>query len=88
MTEEEFRQQVKEKGYGEPAVKEYGPFMDEPMHTHDFAAALLILSGEFTLVLEDGSTTYRPGEWCELSAGVLHTENTGAEGAKFIFAKK
>ena len=88
MTEDRFRQQLQEQGYGEARIRDFEPNLDKEMHTHDQSAMALVMRGEFTLVLEHESTTYKPGEWCELVAGTLHTERTGVGGATVLLAYK
>ena len=88
MNEAQFRQQLREQGYSEAQTLEYEPNSVKDMHTHDFSAFVLVLSGEFTLVTEDGSVTHQPGEACKLAAGTLHSEQTGASGATILFGKK
>lgn len=88
MTEDQFRQQLRERGYGEARIRDFEPNLDKEMHTHDQSAMALVMRGEFTLVLEREATTYQPGEWCELIAGTLHTERTGPSGATVLLAYK
>ena len=88
MNEERFRQRLREKGYEEGQLKEYAPNTDGPMHTHDFSVMLLVVSGEFTLAQDNGAMTYRPGEICELAAGVKHVERTGSSGARVLLGKR
>ena len=88
MNEAQFRQQLKEQGYSEAESLEYKPNSVSDIHTHEFSAFAFVLSGEFTLVTEDGSVTHQPGEACELAAGTLHSEQTGASGATILFGKK
>ena len=88
MNEAQFRQQVQEQGYGEAQSLEYEPNYVNDMHTHDFSAFVLVLSGAFTLVTEEGSVTHQPGEACKLAAGTLHSEQTGAIGATILIGKK
>ncbi len=88
MNEDLFRQQLREKGYGEARIVEYEPNADREMHTHDFTAMVLVMIGDFTLALESESTTYGPGDWCELEAGTVHTERTGPSGATILLATK
>ena len=88
MTEEQFRESLRENGYGEGQFKDYPPDTDGLMHTHDFSVMLLVLGGEFMLAQESGVTTYRPGEICELAAGVKHVERTGSSGARILLGKK
>ena len=88
MNEAQFSRQLQEQGYSEAQPLEYEPNSVKDMHTHDFSAFVLVLSGEFTLVTEDGSVTHQPGEACKLAAGTLHSEQTGASGATILFGKK
>lgn len=87
MDEAQFRQQLQEQGYGEGQLLEYEANMANDMHTHDFSAFVLVLSGEFTLVTEGGSATHQPGESCKLAAGTLHSEQTGASGASLLIGR-
>ncbi len=88
MNEAQFRQQLQEQGYSEAQAIEYEPNLANDMHTHDFSAFALVLSGAFTLVTEDGSVTHQPGEACKLAAGTIHSEQTGASGATILIGKK
>jgi mannose-6-phosphate isomerase-like protein (cupin superfamily) len=88
MTEEEFREKLRERGYGDPQIEEAGPGPVKDMHTHDQSVMWLVLSGELTMMLEGASTTYRPGDWCENVAGTLHTERMGPEGVTVLLARK
>ncbi len=88
MNEAQFRQQLQEQGYGEAQSLEFQPNSVNDMHTHDFSAFAFVLSGEFTLVTEDGSVTHQPGEACTLAAGTLHSERAGASGATILIGKK
>jgi len=88
MNEQQFRQHLQSNGYGDGEIKDFEPNTDGPMHTHEFSAKLMVMSGEFTLARESGATTYGPGEICELEAGVLHTERTGSAGARVLLGRK
>ena len=88
MNEMEFRQRAAELGYGEPQVKEHPPNATAELHVHDFSAFAMVADGEFTLGFEDGDTTYRPGDSCEVAAGTRHAEKSGPAGATVWFAKK
>ncbi len=88
MNEAQFRQQLHEQGYGEAQPVEFEPNFAADMHTHDFSAFVLVTSGAFTLVTEDGSVTHQLGEACTLAAGTLHSEQTGADGATILLGKK
>ena len=88
MNEEQFRLSLREKNYGEVRFKEYPPNTDGPMHAHEFSVLLLVVSGEFMLAQESGVTAYRPGEICDVGAGVKHVERSGSSGARVLLGKK
>lgn len=88
MNEEQFRQTLRERDYGEVQFKDYPPNADGPMHTHEFSVLLLVVDGEFMLAQDDGVTTYRPGEICDLAAGSKHVERSGSSGARILLGKK
>ncbi len=88
MNEAQFKQQLRKQGYSDAESLELQPNLAKDMHTHDFSAFALVLSGEFTLVTEGGSVTHQPGEACTLPAGTLHAEQTGASGATILIGKK
>ncbi len=88
MNDAQFRQQLQEKAYNEPQALDFEPNMFIDMHTHDFSAFALVVSGELTLATEDGSVTHLPGDACEIAAGTLHSERTGASGATILIGKK
>ncbi len=88
MNEALFRQQLQEQGYSEAQSIEYEPNSTNDMHSHEFSAFVLVLSGEFTLVTGDGSVTHQSGEACKLAAGTIHSEQTGASGAAILVGRK
>ena len=49
MTEAEFREQAMANGYADFVLKHYASDLDLPLHTHNFAVTLLVMSGEFAL---------------------------------------
>lgn len=88
MNETAFRLRAQEFEYGDIDYKDYPPQGDGPLHTHDFSVMLLVVSGEFSIVGADKTTTYAPGEVCELAAQVPHAERAGARGARVLLAKR
>ena len=88
MTEEEFRQDLRAEGYGNPKSIAVAPDWQKDMHTHEESVRVWIESGEFTLILESGATSYGPGEWCEIPAGTLHTEKMSPGGVSALLAVK
>jgi quercetin dioxygenase-like cupin family protein len=87
MNEEAFRQRARMLGYRDIQFKDFAPNMDGPLHVHDFSVMVLVVSGEFWLGLDDGTTIYPIEGYCELAAGVSHAERTGKVGARALLAK-
>ena len=58
------------------------------MHTHEFDARLLILEGAFTVTREGVPTTFRPGDICEVPAGMVHAEDVGPEGTRYVAGRR
>ena len=88
MDEQEFRDQLAMAGYGEPTTNVYPPDTDGAFHTHEFSAMLLVTEGEFRLVLEEQTEVMGVGDWCEVPAGTVHYEQSGANGASVLAGKK
>ena len=88
MNEDEFKALCEEKGYSDIKIKSYEPDGYDPMHTHDLSIIGLVLDGQMTLELEEGSTSYKPGDICEFAAGTLHAERTGPNGARIVLGFK
>jgi quercetin dioxygenase-like cupin family protein len=57
-------------------------------HSHDFDAALLVLSGNITVTTEQGTTTCRAGDTFELDNGIPHTEHIGPDGVRFLVGRR
>ena len=88
MTETAYREQAAREGYGEPVPLSFEPNLANERHTHEFTAFLYVTEGEFELHTDAGVQRSGPGECCQLDANTLHSEHTGASGAKGLIAKK
>lgn len=88
MDEEQFRQKLRHEGYGEPVVYDLEPQPEKEMYDHDHTVAVFVVSGEFSMIFENGTKVYRSGDWFENEAGILHTERIGPKGAVLIMARK
>ncbi|WP_419931229.1 cupin domain-containing protein [Candidatus Poriferisodalis sp.] len=88
MTEEEFRTELAARGYGEPRDAVFEPHADGELHSHDFSAMAMVTDGEFRLGLEDETRVMAVGDWCEVSAGTLHSEHAGPVGATLLVGTK
>ena len=87
MTEDEFRELAKEKGYGVVKFAEVSQ-VDEEMHSHEHSVLSLVLTGEATMYTEEWTKVFKAGDLHENPAGTMHREKTGPEGCSFLFAKK
>lgn len=88
MTEAEFRAYAASKGYGEPELKTFKPDFLTREHAHDYDGLLLVVEGCFTGHWQGENRACPPGTVRELAAGTLHTDGSGAEGAKYLLAQK
>ena len=88
MTESEFRRQLATRAYDEVRTLSYEPDQRPALHHHEFSAMGMVTDGELTIVLEDASHTYRPGEWYEVPAGTTHAEHSGPAGATALLGTK
>ena len=88
MTEDEFRQELKAEGYGEPEILSAGPGPLKELHTHDQTQKVLVLSGDFIMITDEGFRTYTEGDCYVNVAGTLHTEQFGPNGCTVLMGKK
>ena len=88
MTESDFRQQLKAGGYAEPEVIEREAHLSNDDHTHPFTASALILDGEITVVTASGTTICRRGDTFTLDSGVIHHEQYGPNGCRFLLGRR
>ena len=44
--------------------------------------------GAITLGIDGKKTTYAAGDWCEVPAGTIHTEEVGPHGVSLLVAKR
>jgi mannose-6-phosphate isomerase-like protein (cupin superfamily) len=89
MDVETFKAQVAAAGYPEPEAGGLKPgHLNSHMHTHDFDAMIMVTRGEITIGRDEGTTTFKAGDWCEVLKGTMHTEAVGPEGVQYLFAKR
>ncbi len=88
MDEARFRDYLAEGGYGEPKITEWEANLVNDSHSHDFGAAILVLSGSLTVTTADGTTTCGADDTVSLDAGVPHTEVVGADGVRFLSGRR
>ncbi len=88
MHADEFKKMAADEGFDAPIAKTFEKNMSNEMHAHDFTATILITAGEFTVTTEDGAVVHKAGDVCTVSAGTLHCEAVGDEGAAALVCKK
>jgi quercetin dioxygenase-like cupin family protein len=82
-----FEAEITREGY-DMRETEVKPNERRDMHTHEFDARLLILDGTFILAYPDHEETFVAGDTCFVPAGIVHSENGGPEGARYIAARR
>ena len=87
MNREEFEAEVRQQGYDVRDLQ-IEPNAHRETHAHSFDARLLILDGHLTLVRDGERQTFGPGDTCALKAGTPHEELTGADGVRYIAARR
>lgn len=92
MTEDEFKQSARQKGYDAPVAKEWDAGHFNDWHVHPFCLYVHILEGEMTLDLEtDGgieTTVCGPGDSIEVPVNVRHTERITGPNTRFLSAPR
>ncbi len=88
MNEKEFRQYLRQHGYGEPQIIELEPNADGELHSHEFSALGMVIRGQAIIHFADHIKVDGPGDYTEIVAGVEHCEKAGPEGATVLLAFK
>lgn len=88
MDKNEFEAQSKAGGYTEFQTKVLDPRKANDRHGHPYAVRGLVLAGAFTVIEDDKSTSYHPGEVFTVAAGRVHSEEIGTEGAQILVGRK
>lgn len=88
MDEQTYRDGLAHDGFGAAEEKTSVPNFRAKDHTHPFDVRGYVLAGEFRLNLEGVETAYGPGQIFTLTAGCVHHEAAGAEGAKYLIGRR
>jgi quercetin dioxygenase-like cupin family protein len=81
VTLTEFEMLAADRDHGDLAFTTFDADQVPPMHTHGWSTLLLVTEGRIALAFEDRTEQLEPGDWCEVGADVLHSEQTGPHGA-------
>jgi quercetin dioxygenase-like cupin family protein len=83
-----FETELRAQGYGEVVDRRMDANALNPEHAHEFDARLLVLEGAMTIASEGKERVYRAGDTFEMSAGCRHSEQCGAEGARYLAGRR
>jgi quercetin dioxygenase-like cupin family protein len=83
-----FETELRARGYGEVIDRRMEANALNPEHAHEFDARLLVLEGAMTIASEGKERIYRAGDTFEMSAGCRHSEQCGAEGARYLAGRR
>jgi len=87
MDRAEFEADLRREGY-ELREGEIKPNTHRASHAHEFDARLFVLEGSLAIVFGAERCTYRPGDSCNVSAGTMHEEYTGADGVRYLAGRR
>ncbi len=88
MTETEFEIVAADRGHGDLRSIVFAPDQGPELHPHAWSTLLFVTRGSLRLVFEDREVEMQPGDWCGVSAGELHSEQPGPDGATAIIATR
>ncbi len=88
MNPHEFEAGLKAEHYGEITTVERAAGYALGEHQHKYDACALITAGDFTLVVEGVARKYAVGDIFRLSAGIVHLESAGPNGASFLVGRR
>tara|TARA_R110002073_G_scaffold321820_1_gene498097 strand:+ start:527 stop:799 length:273 start_codon:yes stop_codon:yes gene_type:complete len=88
MDAQSFSQKAVADGFAEPYARDLSVASDPAPHAHDFDARVMVTDGAITLGIDGKKTTYAAGDWCEVPAGTIHTEEVGPHGVSLLVAKR
>ena len=88
MDEATFRGLLQEQDYPEPVLLNLEPETFFETHAHSFSSFALVLSGEFSVKTDAGTTFTQAGEVFRVESNVAHSSWAGPGGAKVLTGRK
>lgn len=85
--QQEWMEKLKKEGVKDLAVVDMEPG-EKGAHTHDQHTIHVILKGALTVEDEQGTKTYKSGDYIEFPAGTRHSVIFGKEGLTMIVGTK
>lgn len=86
LTREAFESDLRREGFDITHGGQKACFTED-QHAHDFDVRIMVLGGEITLTRDGKSTTFKPGDCCEIPEGCQHTTQVGPEGVAYVVGK-
>lgn len=87
MNQSEFEADLKRTGY-EVFYGGLRPGHENPDHTHDWHARVMVIGGEITITRNGKAETFRVGDSCSVAAAEVHAEHVGAQGVAYIAGRR
>jgi quercetin dioxygenase-like cupin family protein len=87
MDRADFEAALQRDGYT-AAAREMAAGTVNPDHTHDFDARVMVLAGAITIGRDGGAHMFGPGEWCDVPAGQVHSEQVGPSGVSYVAGRR
>jgi quercetin dioxygenase-like cupin family protein len=84
----ELESRLQNEGFISTYVWQDEPEAFYPDHSHDRLTAHIVLDGQMTLTMNGKSQTYRPGDRCDVPAGVVHSALMGPTGCRYLIGEK
>ncbi len=88
MTRDEFEARARAEAFAEPVVVERDGTYQLGVHDHPFDAFALILECEITLEVDGQASVHAAGTTFRLPAHTPHREWAGAQGVRYLAARK
>ena len=86
LTREAFESDLRREGFEIVHGAQSAGFSEES-HAHDFAARIMVLGGEITVIRDNKAETFHAGDHCESPAGRQHAAKVGSGGVAYIVGK-
>lgn len=87
MNQSEFEAGLLREGY-QVVYSGFPPNQNNPEHTHEWDARLMVIGGEMTITRDGKTETLRPGVSCAVPANYPHTEQAGPQGVAYVVGRR
>ena len=87
ITEEDARKRLQKRGHISFVKLTLPPNQSKAMHSHPYDADIIVMQGGIKVVASGQEHNLGPGDEFQLDSGIMHTEETGNNGAVIMAAK-